>query len=480
MPTYQTKTDSAHTVSYHNKLVVTQAGSTNHWDYTWSRNVGDNKITYEEGPRYIRVDGKQMCNWKRCNHDRGEFRSGLTYHLSQWGWWRSQNYEYAFDWYDCPVVGYSSFGLSSYSGTIPPSSIVDELQEEVWADVAGRANEYLLSLEDFAGFFSGKSLWKGITGVAGAVNGVAKAIADCRKLGRAFGWKNSIYNMWISSKEAVRQALGLRLGYRFSFKTTLNDIVKAVDFGRDFGQFAREITKRNSSEFLRYSKRATVSGDPSIVLYDDAALEARFLSSSPNSAAKRYFINPYGDTTGAVRRQLPVARVLKRGGRTAVAFVKARVRYPVDYATMSHYYQGRFGLDKPLTTLWAIVPLSFVVDYLFNVQDALTYVDNKLNDYLVATNIGSAWVCNTTFRESVLDIPEATMSYNYDGSPDRPHVIHWPHMHTVYKQSEVFERTPITSSSIRAQLPSLISADDNNWVRSVGTGLELLSQTRLR
>jgi hypothetical protein len=66
---------------------------------------------------------------------------------------------------------------------------VDELQEEVWADVAGRANEYLLSLEDFAGFFSGKSLWKGITGVAGAVNGVAKAIADCRKLGRAFGWK---------------------------------------------------------------------------------------------------------------------------------------------------------------------------------------------------------------------------------------------------------------------------------------------------
>lgn len=478
MPTYKTKIDPAHTVRYPNRIVLD--GNVQHgtYDYTYTYSKGENKITYEQGPKYIRMDGKQMCNWKQCSHNTGVSRSGMTYHLKQYGVWKSQEYEYIYDWYDCPVAGYSSFGLSSYAGTIPSSSLIDELQEQVWTDVAGRANEYLLSLEDFAGLFSGKSLWKGITGVAGAVNGVAKAIADCRKLGRAFGWKNSIYNMWISSKEVVRQALGFRLGYRFSFKTTLNDVIKAVDFGRDFGDFARQITKRNQSEFLRYSKRATVSGSPQIVQYSGSSLESRLLENAPNG--RSYFVKPSGDTAHMVRASLPTATVLKRGGRTAVAFVKARVRYPVDYATMSHYYQGRFGLDKPLTTLWAIVPLSFVVDYLFNVQDALTYVDNKLNDYLVATNIGSAWVCNTTFRESVLDIPSFVAPFLVDNNPDRPHEITWPHVHTVYRQSTVFERTPISSSSIRAQLPSLISADDNNWVRSVGTGLELLSQTRLR
>jgi hypothetical protein len=472
MPTYKIKTTPAHTVLYPNTLVAQGV----RYNYKASRSVGSDVIQYEEGPKYIRMDGKQMCNWKRCAHTRGEMVKGLTGHFSRFDYVRP-DFAQTFDWYDVPVALYSSFDLSSYAGTIPPATVVDDLTEQVYTDIAGRTNEFLLTLEDFAGLFSGKSLWKGVRGVAGAIDGVSKAISQCRKLARAFGWKNSLYSMWLSSKEAVRQAIGLRLGYRFSFKTTLNDIERAVDFGYQFGQFAAEMTKRNQADFLRYSKRATVSGDPQTTVYRGDSLSNYLFSYSPNSSAKRYFYRPESDAHDEC--QFPDILRLKRGGRSAVAFAKARVRYPVEYLTMRHYFESRFGLDKPLTTLWAIVPLSFVVDYLLNVQDAATYVDNKLNDYLVATNIGSAWVCETTFRESVLDIPECVAHWHSNVTGQLCEIT-WPHVHTVYRQSEVFNRSPISSSAIRAQLPSMISADDNNWVRSVGTGLELLSQTRLR
>lgn len=469
-----TKIQPATTVTFPNRLVLS-GQMTSTYSYTTSYNAGENKIVYGEGPKYLRIDGGMQCNWKPCVHSRGFYISGLTADLktemiSDNGAFWLQNY----NWYGCPVALYSGYTLDATGRLLPPSSLVDDLMAEVYQDIAGRTNEYLLSLEDFAGLFSGKSLWKGIRGVAGAINGLAKATSDCRKLAKAFGWKSSLYNMWLSSKETVRQALGLRLGYRFSFKTTLNDIVKAVEFGHGFGQFAAQITKRNSSEFLRYSKTATVYADEDRRYYEGHDASRYFLRYSPNNSAKSYF-------SDARNESYFKATISRRGGRSAVAFAKARVRYPVDYLTMSHYYQGRFGLDKPLTTLWAIVPLSFVVDYLFNVQDALTYVDNKLSDYLVATNISSAWVSNKTFREGVLDIPGFTETHLHTpGGTNWLKTVTIPHIHTVYRWDEAFSRTSQSTSSVRAQLPPLIAADDKNWVRSVGTGLELLSQTRLR
>jgi hypothetical protein len=284
--------------------------------------------------------------------------------------------------------------------------------------------------------------------------------------------------MWLSSKVAVRQAIGLHLGYRFSFKTTLNDIAKAVDFGYGFGRYLQQMQNRNSRRVLRYEKHGqnTNTVEESLTAED---VSRKLFTTSPDINFKRWFYSPVSAPT-SFYDSLPGGKISRRAGFKATAWAYASVHYPMEYLTMKHYLEGRFGLNKPLTTLWAIVPLSFVVDYLFNVQDALTYVDNKLNDYLVSTTVQKVWTDKTVFRQNTLDIPERSIMYRYVNEPYIQATVQLPHISITYVDSEDYARTPGTTDSISASLPPLIAADETNWTTSIGTGLELLSQTRLR
>jgi hypothetical protein len=385
------------------------------------------------------------------------------------------DYYWKYDAWSVPVIFTSGFGATTNNLTPPVEpGMMDELMDAVYTDIAGRSNEYLLSLEDFAGFFSGKSLWKSIRSVAAASNLVARGIDQCRKLGRQFGWKHGLYNLWLSSRDAVREAIGLRLGYRFSFKTTLNDIVKAVDFSADYANAVSRIIRRNDSSYLMYSKRDSAANQ-TIDYFSGNQLKGVLFYF--NDTLRSWFAGQYAKGIWESTQ----ATVLKRARLSCKAFCRAKVRYPADYASMRHYFEGKFGLDKPLTTLWAIVPLSFVVDYLLNVQDCLSYVDNKLNDYLVASWLQTPWTCKTVDRQSILDIPERQGVVSWDPGIDsrRTNAYDYPHVHEVITFSSEFTRNPVLSSSIRAQFPSLIKGD-SNWVQRVGTGLELLVSSRLR
>jgi hypothetical protein len=342
--------------------------------------------------------------------------------------------------------------------------------------MVGRTRDNLLILEDLAGLVSGKSLIKSITGVANASQLLARSITSGRRLTKAFGRKASLYDMWLSSKELVRQIIGLHLGYRFSFRTTLNDFATSCTFGAEFGEYLSQIRKRNNSGFLRYEKRIQSTNEDEPTVYSKRDVYSQMFQRSDHL---RTLYVPSGHQREFEDRITP-AKLSRRSGVEATAFVQARVRYPFSYGTLSHFLTSKFGLDKPLTTLWAIVPCSFLVDYLLNVQEALTYVDNKLNDYLVQTNILSAWVCNKTFREAEFFMPGMSLTYENPSWPGMFTQVNWPTIKTRWRWSENFSRFPVSASRIHAQFPPIIGASTSNWVNSVGTGLELLSQTRLR
>lgn len=477
-PTHRTKTTSAHQVYSVASLVANGDQANSRVEDAYQYPVGESRITYERGPQRLNMAGKVVNHWKACRHTKALSSQGVECNFRHEIWNNSLHFAQTYAAYTVPVVRWSSFGLYSNFARLPAPVVVDELMHEVYADIAGHARDSLLLLEDFAGFFSGKSLWKGIRGVANATEGVARSISTARKLGRAFGWKNSLYNMWLSSKEAVRQVIGLRLGYRFSFKTTLNDIAQAVDFGYGFGQYLQQMQRRNTGRVLRYEKTDQNTNTVTEVLSPSQVM-AKMFASAPRMHYKQWFYQPV-NAPASFYGELPGGIIQRRAGYKAKAWAYASVRYPMEYLTMKHYLEGRFGLDKPLTTLWAIVPLSFVVDYLFNVQDALTYLDNKLNDYLVATTVEKVWTANTVFRSNTLDIPGKTIPYSFAGNPDYRGVVTLPHIKTSVTDSLDYQRYPASTNSISASLPPLIGADETNWTTRIGTGLELLSQTRLR
>lgn len=448
----QTRSSVASYSNYRYTGYVTASGtSTTYSDY------GTSTITYEAGPRFL----NGHPNWKGCTHIK-------TQGWIDVGHMNAQQYNVApsgatmdLSIHNIPIGRWSTFGLTSSWASVgyptPPSW--GDVFDEVYADMAGRGNDYLLSLEDLAGLFSGKTLWSAIRGTASAIDRLGKGIRMTKRLARQFGYKKSLWATWTSAKDVVCELLGLRLGYRFGFKTALNDIVDAVDFAGDCGKYIRKIAYRNGREDVTFSKLKTArASSVSSVNGAMALAPSEFRGALSNIRNMEY---EYFD-------RVTEAYVSRRG------VVAGQVRYPVNYQTVRHYYESAFGLDKPLTTLWAIVPMSFVVDYLVNVQDMLTHVDNALNDYLVSMNIRLAWALEKGSQSAYVSIP--AMSHSYNGTDGRIMVSSTTACKAAYG-TRYFQRYAINSSSVRSGFPPLL-AGDQHWITKVGTGLELLAQFR--
>jgi hypothetical protein len=420
---------------------------------------GTNTITYDAGPRYL----NGHPNWKGCYHTKSQgwidvgLLNATRYEVARYPVGATMD-EHV---WNVPLGRWASFGLASASTSVgyPTPTPWDDVFDEVYADMAGRGNEYLLSLESLAGLFSGKTLWSAIRGTANAFDRLEKGVKMTKRLARAFGYKKSLWATWTSAKDAIREVLGLRLGYRFGFKATLNDIVDAVDLASSYGRYVRKIAYRNGREDVSFSKTRTVRNS-----WTDSVSGA--LDRAPNEFRSALYNIRHMDYEYFPR--VAEATVSRR------ACVTGQVRYPVTYSTVRHYYESAFGLDKPLTTLWAIVPMSFVIDYLVNVQDMLAHVDSKLNDYLVAMNIRLAWALEKGSRQAYVSIP--AWSDSHDGTDDNAWYCHTSATKATYG-SKFFRRYPISTSSVRSGFPSLISGQQN-WITKVGTGIELLAQLR--
>lgn len=445
------------------------------WDQSWTDAFNTTypaeSISYERGPKYIRVDGHVKCNWKQCVHT-GKVKpfpavEGYQHNFKAANPVGGLSYESTMS--NFRPAQWSDF---TYPSPPPPEPIdLTDLANRMWTDLAGRCNEGLLTMEDLAGLISGKSLWSGIRGIAQAVSDMGRAVSKAKRLKRAFGAKASLYDCWTKSKELVRQIVGGHLAYRFSFKTTLNDICQGFELANQFQAAVNKLQMRNSSNYLMYSKDWQSSKEAKLVYAsDDARRHLFYAGRNPKSL----FMPPTGF-------DIPPVTCSTFTEQRARVYASAKVRYPAEYLTLKHYVQNWAGLDKPLTTIWAIVPLSFVVDYLLNVQDTLTYVDNKLNDYGIYVDIRDAWCLTSTSTRYQMAIPAAHFRWaspTYLGN-DVQEII-WPEVNVSRREYQTFSRIPLVGDNLMAQLPPLISADEHNWLQRIGTGFELLSQTRLR
>jgi hypothetical protein len=117
--------------------------------------------------------------------------------------------------------------------------------------------------------------------------------------------------------------------------------------------------------------------------------------------------------------------------------------------------------------------MSFVVDYLLNVQDSLTVLDNKLNDYLVSMSILQPWVGHSAFRRVEIATGAFPSSGRLAYDPNYSWNLDIPALSCKVTVSEQYERTPVVGAAVSSRFPPLIGGE-SNWTQHVGTGLELL------
>jgi hypothetical protein len=308
----------------------------------------------------------------------------------------------------------------------------------------------LLLLEDVAGFVGGGSLWKSITSFASASRKTATTITKLRKIAARFGAKRSLYTIWQSAWEQLQALAGLRLGYRFSFKTTLNDVVQTCGMIDEFALYAAKLKWRNAESQRRLLRFRQTESDYQV--HHRATLtggQIHWISGGPTASRPSTLT-----ITGSTRSK-------------ATAYAWGRVQYPSDFLGMKHFLEGYFGLGKPLTTLWAIVPLSFLVDYLVPVQDFFSVLDYKLTTYNVFADIAGAWILPSWESRVDVDVPDQ-LGYER-GSGWLPSEIHGGHTSL---STGAFRRSPANVGSIADGLSSLIQGNVRT-IQKLGTGLEI-------
>lgn len=471
----KTKTQTAHVETWNTREVhrffyYNGGGWTQEFTGSTRFSYPDNTIVYDVGPKYLLANPRH-CNWKACSHSGfiSQF-SGASYNCQQLS--MSNNHVGGLNsQYD--AYGVNPFSISLPFPSAPPADPVDikGLADKMYADLVGRVDQYFLSLESLAGLFGGQSFTKAIGGVANATNKVGKAIRDLNKLRAAFGSKASLYNMWLSSKELVRQLIGFNLGYRFAFKATLSDIEEAVSAVTSFQSDVQRLSFRNDGRVHMYSKNTTSNSKAESIMSGSDFVNA-FRRAFPVSP------NPIQNLPASAA---PDAVLRSRETVHAKLFSWAKVSYPAEYVTAKRILQSKFGLDKPLSTLWAIVPCSFVVDYLVRVQDYLESLDNKLNEYSVAVDVKDAWLVMSKTRVNEIEWPGVSQSFPYgSGISGGTNTFTCPPLHATKTLHKEFVRTPFPVGSIMSELGPLFRTDSENWTTRVGTGLELLLTKRLR
>jgi hypothetical protein len=464
---HKTKTQDPERVKYpktEHTLVLSSGGAVAQ-DYTRTDSInfdaGRKSITYEVGPRRIEIDGRKVSAWKWCVADTSArwVHEPCTYTFHQ----VDNNASWLHDTYQYGSISLLPWRLNVKTSSNWPTypSAIDRTQvySDVWAKIAQRTNSSLLSLEDFAGFMSGRSLWSAIRSVGSHTNMLAKTIRDLRRVKRHFGGRESLYQLWQSAKAELCSVLGLHLGYRFSFKTTLHDLDQACTWASEFDSYVRSIATRQGGEYLPYSS-------------SKVAVNENVETISPYLVSQMcYGFGNYSYFNWIVP---PPATIRYQAVRKLSVLAYAKVRYTTDRATVRRYLERQLGLDRPLSTLWAIVPLSFVIDYLIPVQDLASYFDNWLSDYDVCTQFSSAWALETRYMQAICDFP--SFSQNGETSRYPVRLFESSGARCVYTGERHFERYPIPVTDIRDHFTSFLVNQENKWYRSIGTGLEILSQ----
>lgn len=133
--------------------------------------------------------------------------------------------------------------------------------------------------------------------------------------------------------------------------------------------------------------------------------------------------------------------------KSITIFGEYNVHYPQSFWSRSNYYISRLGLDRPMSTIWAIIPMSFVLDYFVSVQTLMDELDNELNRSLVSViALGPQWMCSNTSLRTTWRVPSGVCGYN-GGTPSALMGDHSPC--GLKKTTSTFIRKPLDYINLR-------------------------------
>lgn len=326
---------------------------------TYKYYSGSSSISYDQGPRHT-SDG--LPYWKNCDHVKTNWlHPGWSLGFGQNRW----NEAFAIPLYG--PASWLNFHLpTSGQEELVSQPSIKEAAQGLMSDIEAGVPSSFLLFEDVAG---------GLISSSALAYNISALFANLVNL---FGPKRSFRNVW----QSLRMLSCADLGFKFGIKATTHDIGTCCTAVSNYTDWVRRNKALNSKPAATYAGTSTSKQTSRFVE------EVRQYSSGwPTSAIP--------GTTAIVRtrqKQIQLKQVL-------------HIQYPGNYFSRANYAIKSLGLDQPMSTIWAIIPMSFVVDYFVGVQSLATSVDQWLNTGdLGIREFGSAWLIQHELKLATADV----------------------------------------------------------------------------
>lgn len=386
---------------YNNWTVVTQLPPATRTasNFIYSSLMGGFSLTYDRGPKH-NADGSPF--WKNCDHIKDSDTTYSPYvfsvsHPSLQCWGSLNGYA------NTLLCGSGSYLVKMLPYQALPSIATtynDHLNE-----IYGQVKPCMLGIENLAGLFSGKSLYRS---AEVGIRALLRTVVNGNKT---------------SFKDAVKAFMGLDLAIQFSVKATISDIEQSLSLFEGWTNHIKKLRERQGSGVLMYK------------------------TSKSNQDSDEQ-LHTWGWSNGGELPQYAMPQSLqfeetRKASSTTTLFTRAKVRYSEDTLSVINYMQGALGLNRPLSSIWAIIPLSFLLDYVVSIQTLCDELDSQLNrDTAVQSMllVDQTWVTQVTKSTSTCTLPKGVCGYSpYWGSHEQV---------VVERTRSVFSRHPLSLGSV--------------------------------
>lgn len=362
-------------------------------------------LTCDDGPQH-NADGSPR--WKNCSHTQSykiEYRPLSAFAQSG----DSHIFSYAGtlgSWFTEILPGSGSLTNNAWPSLPSMPSLATTYQDHL-NEIYGQVKPSMLGIENLASLFGGKSLFKTTE------QALRSLIAITPKKASTF-------------KDAAKALFGMDLAKKFSVDSTARDIESSINLFEGWRQHIKKLRERQNSGYLLY--KTTKSN--SVSVEQDCLWARRWTGILPNS------LLPYDNLM--FREQV-------RRSCATTCFTQAKVRYTQDTLSVVNYLQGALGLNRPLSSIWAIMPLSFLLDYVISIQtlcDELDSTLNRSNAVQEMLQVGETWSCSKILSTCDAALPPGTTGY----LKREAHGTHGGC--SIHIEQSSFERHPLALSSV--------------------------------
>lgn len=342
---------------YWYRKLSSQSGAT---QSTINLALGSSSITYASGPKY---DTKHRCRWKYCRQDSGFNYINTAY--AEWnGRWNAAKRDLV-SWVK-PQGIYKASDLYRIPGTNPDiSSCLSTLLDQVDLN----CHDSVL-------------LYSGIVQAVPLVGGAFKFVKIMNDVGKKFVKEFRRKPFWT----VVKSAISADFIDRFVISPTIDDARKFLDASNYVVRVMNTLHNRHNY----------------YTAFENTSTEVHNMDSGDRSES--YGVNGMG-TTGRITFSGPWT---KRAYSTTKTYALAKVQYQPDEVSALKLAATRYGVTRPLDSVWDLVPFSFVIDYFTRAGDFISELGDKLSDQEglkgKIADIHGAWYSHTCSSEWVWDV----------------------------------------------------------------------------